>query len=73
MVAVAINVRRIFILLGLTVFLTLGSTVLSLIVANLDFSFDGVRAAITIWGTLATIVTGAGLWYAVKIKRVTQL
>jgi hypothetical protein len=73
MIAVAINVRRVSILLGIFVFLTLGSTVLSLLIANIGFDFDTAKMAITIWGVIATIVTAAGLWYAVNVKRVTVL
>jgi len=73
MVAVAVNVRRIFILLAITIFLTLGTTVLGLLITNLGFDFDGAKTASTIWMVIAVIFTAAALWYSVKIKRVTKL
>ncbi len=72
MAAVAINVRRIFILLGITVLLTLGSIWLNAI--NITWhSIDANRIAYVAWGVFGTIVVAVGLWYAVKRKRITGL
>ena len=72
MAAIAINVRRIFILLGVTLLITLGSTVLSLVVSTLGFNLESARVAVYVWGTFAVIVVVAGLWYAIKVKRITR-
>lgn len=69
-VAVAINVRRIFILPGITLLLSLWTTWYSLFV--IDF-FRYSRLTVFLWGVGATIIVAGGLWYAIKMKRVTTL
>lgn len=70
MVAVAINVRRIFILLGTTLALTLWTTWYSMFISEVFWVSEG---AIFLFAIGATIIAGGGLWYAIKMKRVSTL
>lgn len=70
MVAVAINVRRIFILLGTTLLLTIWTSGYSILFREYywDYWFPGL-----VWLGGSALIVGGGLWCAVKMKRVTAL
>ncbi len=70
MVAVAVNVRRIFILIGTTLVLTLWTTVFTVFVGD----SDGLSLSwFTLFGVISAAIVIAGLWYAITVKRVTTL
>ena len=72
-VAIAINVRRIVLILLLGIVLLVGGNLLGLWVTNSDMDFQDVRTAITLWGVLSTLIIAFGVFYIVFAKRVTKL
>lgn len=77
LVAIAINVRRVVVLMMLGVFLTLGGVLVSWwssyfwTTGNMNPS--DVRAVVATWGAISAIVIAFGLYYVVYRKRITQL
>ena len=77
LVAIAINVRRIFVILVLTLFLTLGTYLVSWWISyfwesNYQNPSD-LRAVFTLWAAVSALVIAYGLYYAIFKKRVTKL
>ncbi len=70
MVAVAVNVRRIFILIATTLLMTLWTTLYSVFWSDLFY-----RSWLFVggWALGAAIIVAIGLWYSVTKKRVTSL
>jgi hypothetical protein len=77
MVAIAINVRRIFVILVLTLFLTLGTYLVSWWISyfweNNYQNPSDLRAVFAIWAAVSALVIAFGLYYAIFKKRVTKL
>ena len=76
LIAVAINVRRIVVILMLGLFLTLGSILVSwwtsYFYSNYDTDIGAVRAIVSVWGAISAIVIGFGLYYVVFRKKITR-
>jgi hypothetical protein len=78
LVAIAINVRRIFVIMMLGLFLTLGSILISWWTSYFWANNDNpnpadLRAVIAVWGIVSALVIALGLYYVVEKKGVTKL
>ena len=72
LIAIAINVRRIFIVFALMVILSIGTSLVSLWISIRDYDIDSARSTLTIWLALAVIIMIAGLMYAIGQKRLSR-
>ena len=77
LVAVAINLRRLFLVVLLSIFLmvftSISSSIVTLLVLNDEYSFRSVGTFMTAIMVAALIVVIAGLWYIIARKRLTTL
>jgi hypothetical protein len=77
LLSIAINVRRIFVIMMLGLFLTLGSILVSWWTSYFwsinNMNLSDLRAVIAVWGAVSALVIGFGLYYVVFKKRVTKL
>jgi hypothetical protein len=72
-VAIAVNVRRIFLVLVIGLVLIACSNIVGLWIANADMSYEDEKAMITAWGIISLLIVVFGLVYAIGMKRVTKL
>ena len=79
--AVAINVRRIFLVFLILMIVLVGSNLVSLMVSywisdtfgDFQSRVDTMRVVIGAWTVFATLIVIVGIVYIVKVKRVTRL
>lgn len=72
-IAIAINVRRIVLILLLGMILVLGSNLVGLWISNTNMEFSDAKSMITWWGVASALIVGFGIFYIVFVKRVTRL
>ncbi|OGS55504.1 MAG: hypothetical protein A3K60_06875 [Euryarchaeota archaeon RBG_19FT_COMBO_56_21] len=72
LIAIAVNVRRIFILIGLGIILTIGTSLISLWISISDYDVESAQSLLRTWLLLATAILIAGLLYAIFQKRLTR-
>ena len=72
LVSIAINMRRIFIVFGLMVILTVGTSMVSLWISIGDYDTESAVSTLKLWVALAVIILIAGLIYAITQKRLSR-
>ena len=73
LVAIAINVRRIFIVFALMVILSIGTSLVSLWISISDFNPESAESILKTWLAIAVIIAIAGLLYAIVEKRLSRV
>ena len=72
-VAIAINVRRVVLILLLGMILIMGSNLVGLWISNTNMEYSDAKFMITWWGVFSALIVGFGVFYIVFVKRVTRL
>ena len=69
-VSIAVNIRRIFIILALGLLVTMSVHLFAAVVVGIDDP-EVIELTMRIWYLVTAVLIALGLFYAVKVKRIT--